>query len=360
MNIDKNLKYHFLINGIKFKNFNIFESIFFSLNLINIIYIYGSSLFCLKNIFKTNDFILKLNLFFIFSDIYVVIMSNKIEFKKNISRNFSIIISNKYKNYSIYLLRANLFVSIIISITLLIFDLKINLLNNIKFNKHYTNFFLIFYTLNLKLNIITVFFILLKNLSILFSDYINKIKVVNININNLLIHYLEVRYIYNKTIKSFNTIISNILSLYYVPVIYLLIHYNLKNFDIFYHLNSAIYILFLIIFQYLFESLQDSITYIKSNIDKSSYLKSYITRKEYLYHVETNNLNDISTNELLLKTYLLDIENSNLSDWNLLSFVINQKLRCFDIFGIEFDNSTLIYKIFSLSIILIIGKKVII
>jgi hypothetical protein len=89
-------------------------------------------------------------------------------------------------------------------------------------------------------------------------------------------------------------------------------------------------------------------------------LKSYITRKEYLYHVETNNLNDISTNELLLKTYLLDIENSNLSDWNLLSFVINQKLRCFDIFGIEFDNSTLIYKIFSLSIILIIGKKVII
>ncbi len=352
-NIDKNIKYHFLLNGIKYKEYNKYESIIYSINLINIIFVYVNILFVTK-VIKNNNLNEILSSLFIFSDIYILVYSNKVRFKKNISRNFNLVITQYYKTLSKYIFIINILLCFLISFLSLYFNYTFKFVYYRY--RAYISFCFLFYSFNIKLNILSLFFITKANLVKLFNDYLSRIKADNININKLLIHYLEIRHIYNKTINNYNFVISNILSFYYLPVLYLVTNYK---FDYFFQLNSIIYIIFLFLFQKYIEDIDSNITYIKSNIDKSNNLKNYIIRKDFNYNLKNNNIDLIDQNELNIKKYILDIENSHVIDYQLLSIVINQNLKCFDLFGLEFDNGSIIYKLVNLSIILILGKKII-
>ena len=79
------------------------------------------------------------------------------------------------------------------------------------------------------------------------------------------------------------------------------------------------------------------------------------------YNFENNSieLNNINQNELSFKNYLIDIENSQSIDWIIFNEIIRQKWKQFEVFGIEINNSSIIIKIISIFLILIIGKQII-
>ena len=107
--------------------------------------------------------------------------------------------------------------------------------------------------------------------------------------------------------------------------------------------------------------IDNNILYLKSLTDKNNFIKANLTRNSNLYDVsiQNNNFNDLNNIELDFKDYLLDLENGKSIDWLILSQILNQPLRSLEIFGINISNSTVITKIISLFIIVIIGKELI-
>ena len=120
-------------------------------------------------------------------------------------------------------------------------------------------------------------------------------------------------------------------------------------------------LIFSIIFHYFSENIDNNQKYLNSLTDKSNFIKRNLEKNTNLHHIEinSNNFDNINNNELEFKNYLIDIENGKSIDWIILSMILNQSLRPLEIFGINISNSTVITKIISLSIFIIIGKEII-
>ena len=165
---------------------------------------------------------------------------------------------------------------------------------------------------------------------------------------------------YNKTIVNFNDIMSNMIGFSSIPSFYILSNLG-KKFDFMYYNGFSIFLLMSCVFHYYLSKIDNDIDYLKSTCIKNRSISDYITRKKNIYFFESNaiELENINSNELSFKNYLVDVENSQSIDWLIFDKIINEKWRDFEIFGVKINNSSIIIKIFSLFLILILGKQII-
>ena len=361
--MDKIIKYNFLITGIKYKYFNYTELVFFILNFINILLCYSLIINFFIDLVKNY----KINKLLLFSyyciDIFLLIYCNKLNFKKEISRNYDVILSNYYKKYTKIFFCISIILSLILSILAINMD-KCLILNN-NWNKNFNKyllFFYTFYTLNLKFMLLIFFFCIFINLNDILKNFKNDIKNNPSELHNLTNQYIEIRCIYNKTISNFNSIFGNIIFFSLLPSFYIAnIKFNNKLIDIFYIINFAYFTIFILIFHLILSNFDDNIKYLKSLADKNIYIKNYLLRKKNLYSIQlnTNNFSEINLNEISFKNFILNEENSQSIDWLIFSIILRQPLNKFEAFGFELNNSNILLKLVSLCVIILIGKEII-
>ncbi len=376
--MEKLVKYNFLINGSMYNEFNIYDNIIFIINLLNIILSY---LFVIKFIILLfTDYkieYLLLSSFYIM-DLFLIYNINNKHIKKIINRNITLILPENFKIKLSNLLKLIFCISIIIASTFAI------LLNNgytfFIFTtglsgqaqplttglsgpiiNTYALFFLSFYSIHIKLSCVTFFLIFINNLTNHLTNFITIIKQNNADINNLIQQYLEIRHKYNGIIFVFNNIISNIISFSVLSCLYFILKKcNNELFDLMYIINFSFFCIFCILFHYYLNIIDDNIKYLKSLNDKNTHIKQYITRKKNLYTVQIdNNLSNIDPNEINFKNFILDMENGQSIDWLIFTNILQQSLRPIEIYGIKISNSSIITKIISIFIFVIIGKQII-
>lgn len=360
------LKIIFLFNCIFYKRYE-YNNYLYSLYILNIINYFLSFSIVLNFIyllFKDYDLQNLLILAFYIIDPFLVYSANKIGFLKNIGKNFDLLLKPKYKKISPYLYFLSFLCSISVAITSLFFD-NIKIINNswnVYFNK-YCLFFVLFYSNFLKLNICITFFLIISNISNFLKEFIDKkIKsnIQNFDINSISIEFMILKRNYNKTIVNFNNIMSNMIGFYSIPSFYILSNID-KKFDFMYYNGFSIFLLMSGVFHYYLSKIDSDIDYLKSICVKNRSISDYISRRKNIYFFESNaiELENINTNELSFKNYLVDVENSQSIDWIIFDKIINEKWRDFEIFGVKINNSSIIIKIFSLFLILILGKQII-
>jgi len=359
------IKYIFLLNGVKFLNYNNFELFIYIINLLNIIASYSLVINFVISLFKDFSLNKVFICFYYLMDIMILVNCNKLQLKKNISRYYTIILNEKYKFYTKILLLISFIISLSISI---IYCCNYNYINLIILNdwpielNKYLIFFLTFYSINLKINILIYFFIMLIKLINIQNNFIKLSKENNYELYNLANQYLEIRHSYNKIIASYNTIISSIIFCNFLPSLYIISEkFDSNLFDIINYTYFTYFGIFCIIYHYCLNILDDNIKYLKSLSDKNIYIKKNIIRKKNLYDIKANNvnLNKINSNELLFKNIIIDIENSESIDWLIYSSILHQPLRSFEIFGFQINNSKIIIKMVSISVFILIGKLLI-
>ena len=363
------LKFFLGLNCIIYKKFNYNKKdyILFSLNLINYIISHSLLLYSIYLLFVDYKIYNLMLLFYYILDFILIYFGNQISFLKVISRNYNLFLDIKYRKSSMFLMISGLILSIFISSLGIFLNIKynFNLTNNL-FNKIFSNyclFFILFYSSLSKCNISILFFTIMSNISKFLKSFIDN-KIRNNNnyyIDEISIEYLILKRNYNKTIFVFNDIIGNMIGFYTIPTFYYLSHFTKVNFDFTYYIGLVYYAFFCIFFQYYLLEINLNVYYLKSVCSKNKSINDYILRKKNIYLFEKNSLeiNKINQNELSFKNYLIDIENSQSIDWIIFDTIINQKWSQFDILGVEINNSTIIMKIFSIFLILIIGKQII-
>ena len=72
--------------------------------------------------------------------------------------------------------------------------------------------------------------------------------------------------------------------------------------------------------------------------------------------MESIDINDYDTNMILFKNYLINIENISIQDWSVFNQIIVQPWRNFEVFGFEWNNNNLIFKLISFVTILWVGR----
>ena len=352
------VKYHLLTCGIKFKEYNNFDFFLYYINLANILFVYGMTLYNLITLDKKKIFCF-IQVILILSDLLILYYANNISFKKNISRHYDLIFKTNIKYTLNKLLTFNNILCIIISAISFSKMFKINIVNNCLFFR-YIQFFIFLYSFNIKNTLLILFLSMVYNIYTIFNDFINLLKSNIENLNNITIHYIEVRHIYNKIINVNNKIISNILFLYYIPSIYFIKYIKSYNNDLFLFCNFIFYIVLIFTFQYFIEKIDDLIIYLKSMNDKSIVLKNFLIRNANNYTFnKINDINEINTKELLYKNFVLNLENGNSNDWLIFSTILNQELKTFDLFGIEINNGNLIYKLTLLTFVILFGSYIV-
>jgi len=367
--MDSFLKFMLGINCIFFKrySFDVKDYIIFTLNAINYLISHVLIFNLIYSLFENYNIYKLLLIFFYFLDFIFLYYCNQIVFLKVIARNFSLFLNPKYRNITKILMILSLFLSLVISSVGVYLNLHNNFILtsnsfNIIFN-NYSLFFLLFYSSLSKLNIAIIFFVIISNILDFLKNFIDD-KIKNTNnyyIDELSIEYLILKRNYNKTIFVFNDIIGNMITLYTIPVFYFLTNISIISFDYMYYTNVIYYVIFSSFFQYYLTKINDSNDYLNSLCTKNRSINDYISRKKNIYLFENNSieLNNINQNELSFKNYLIDIENSQSIDWIIFNEIIRQKWKQFEVFGIEINNSSIIIKIISIFLILIIGKQII-
>ncbi len=360
------LKIIFLFNCILYKRYEYdnFLYLLYILNVVNYFLSFSIVLNFVYLLFKNYDLQNLLILAFYIIDPLLIYSANKIGFLKNVGKNFDLLLKPDYKKNSPYLFLVSFLCSLSIATTSLFFD-NISIINNswnIYFNK-YCLFFVLFYSNFLKLNICITFFLIISNISQFLKDFITeKIKsnIQNFDINNISIEFMILKRNYNKTIVNFNDIMSNMIGFSSIPSFYILSNLG-KKFDFMYYNGFSIFLLMSCVFHYYLSKIDNDIDYLKSTCIKNRSISDYITRKKNIYFFESNaiELENINSNELSFKNYLVDVENSQSIDWLIFDKIINEKWRDFEIFGVKINNSSIIIKIFSLFLILILGKQII-
>lgn len=363
------LKYFLGLNCIIYKKFNYktIDYILFYINLINYLISHSLLICSIYLLFVDYKIYNLMLLFYYILDFILIYFGNQIPFLKVISRNYNLFLDIKYRKSTQILMICGLILSIFISGIGVFLNIKysFDISNNI-FNKIFNNyclFFILFYSSLSKCNISILFFTIMSNISKFLKSFIeNKIRHNNnYYIDEISIEYLILKRNYNKTIFVFNDIIGNMIGFYTIPTFYYLSHIKKVNFDFTYYIGLIYYAFFCIFFQYYLLEINSNITYLKSICSKNKSINDYITRKKNIYLFENSSIqiNNINQNELSFKNYLIDIENAQSIDWIIFDTIINQKWNQFDILGVEIDNSTLIMKIFSIFLVLIIGKQII-
>jgi len=360
------VKYNFLINNSKFRELSSIENILYYINFINALLSYCFVFKFIIGLFTNYKIEFLLLSSFYIMDLFLYYYINSINLKKVVNNNITLILTNEIKLHLKILLVSNLLISLIVASTITILfnkNFKFYIFDNnwSKEVNSYFIFFLSFYSLHLKLSLISYFIVFINNLISILSNFINLIKQNDLDVNNLIQQYLGFRHKYNGIIFVFNNIISSIISFSLLPSLFLILNkFNLKMFDFMYINNSIFFLIFCMSFHYYSNIIDDNIKYLKSLNDKNINIKEYIHRNKNLYDIKIdNNLSNIDSNELNLKNFILDMENGNSLDWLIYSNILNQNLRKIEILGIEISNSNIITKIISLFVFIIIGKQII-
>lgn len=362
--MDNIIKIDFIANGILYKDINNCK-LFYYMNLVNIItthFIIFIDIYV--NLFYKYNLALFFKNIFYFTNLLVIYYSNKSKFKKLAIKHFDMIFTSNIKQQYI-----------LISILISIISLSLSILVVIQFNFYsdwvidnfsiiylkYSLFFMSFYSLRVKLQNLLLFYLNISDLSNVFLDFTDYLKNNSIELINLLNQYLEIRRNYNKIIFCFNELFSNVVFFNYIPTIYLIS--NFRDYflgDIIYISNVIYFLTYIICYSFYLDNIDENIKYLKTLVDKDDCIKNNLLRETNLYKIKdidiSNDMN-IKESDLLFKSYIIDIENAKSVDWLIFSNILNQNLRSFEIFGLKIENSSLISKIVSLSILVIFGFR---
>ena len=274
-------------------------------------------------------------------------------------------IKDKYLSYSFIS-------SFIISLGLCIFYsiLSVNNTNFILIEQLYNNntlksiatFIYIFYSSQIRLYTIIIFFIVFYTLSVYIKDCEEIIQRENFSIPTIIQQFIEIRHKYGGAVKNLNIILSSNIFCNFISVYLMIINISESKYIDLLTIRSSIYFFISIIpFHIIISNIHNNIDGIKSIIDNNRYIRLFLERKKesYKLNIELSELANYNINELNFKNYLLEIENGDSIDWMILNNVINQKWKPFEVFGFEINNNDIIIKLFSLLILLWIGKSII-
>ena len=271
-------------------------------------------------------------------------------------------IKNKYLYYSFIF-------SFIISILLCIFYSVISLngrsfilieqLYTNTYSKFFATFIYIFYSSQIRIYSIIIFYVIFHTLSTYIKDCQEIIKRENFSIPTICQQFIEIRHKYGSAVKNLNIILSSIIFCNFISVYLMIIDISNNEYIDLLTIRSSIYFFISVIpFHFIINNISDSIDEIKSFIDNNRYIRLFLERKKETYNlnIELSELNSYNTNELNFKNYLLEIENGDSIDWMILNNVINQKWKSFEVFGFQISNNDIILKLLSLLLVLWVGK----
>lgn len=302
------------------------------------------------------------------SDFFVIIpgifdkykYKNKIQIGYIIGTIISTCLGITYIIILFYLVNQDIFYQFYISTNNL--AIKIIILIGILSNKifQYNTFFI---------NLITISCILkihhnrIKNyktkMENIISDDIKKIK-----IDILIKDYSDMKSFHSDTISALNSIFSSITMLGILGCLFTTLNYGtnfvtwLTAFDI------SCFVIVEIIFIYIIGKLKDSISYIKYLIDSPKFTDIFLNRNNNLNpELKLNKKSSMEQNIIFIKeksilTVIKSLENSDSLDWIILNDKLSEEWDNFYIFGFEFDDLTIIQKLFSIIIGFILMTKI--
>lgn len=228
--------------------------------------------------------------------------------------------------------------------------------------KFIATFSYVFYSSQIRLYSIIIFFVIFYTLSIYVRDCQTIINRENFSIPTICQQFIEIRHKYGASVKNLNIILSSNISCNFISVYLMIINLaNSNSIDMLTIRSSIYFFLSIIAFHFIITNIYDNIDEIKSIIDNNRYIRLFLERKKETYNlnIELSELNNYNINELNFKNYLLEIENGDSIDWMILNNVTNQKWKSFEVFGFELNNNDIIIKLLSLLILLLIGKSII-
>lgn len=347
------LKIDLLLNGILYKNYEYNNYLYFVyfINLFNILLAHTLAFINLYNLI--NDFnllnLLKNVLYLL--NFFIIFFSNKKKFLKLLSRNFDdILLEDDKKRYYIFTILV-----IVSSLTLSIFEVIGSKYDNNFYN--YCLFFLTFYSFKIRLSSLLYFQVIISEIESIFSEYVEYLKDHSSDIINLISQFLELKNNFNKVIFAFNEIFSIIILITYVSTIYF-IDELIKNgaYDLFLLSNTIYFVTYIICFGYYLDEINDKKDYLSSLSLKNKNVRGNLSRKTNLYTIkDISSLNDINLNEIIFKSYIVDIENGKSIDWFIFNSILCQEFKSFEIFGVKINNSSLISKLVTISLVTLIG-----
>ena len=266
------------------------------------------------------------------------------------------------------LLSATVFISILLSIIFVTFgfyNINIPLVNQLTDNiilKSFFTFFYTYYSLQIQLYGLIIFFSVFFVLSNYLEDYKELLKNNNYSIPDICQQFLEIRHKYGKAVKYLNCVLSSNITFNFIPFCMCLIKlFDSKLIDVLNIKSSIYFILSIYIFHILLSNINGSIDGIRNTIDNNRYLRQFLDRKteNYSLNINLQDLNTINNNQINFKNYLLEIENGESLDWLIINNITSQQWKSFEILGYDWNNNNIIAKLASLIVILLFGKSII-
>ena len=338
-------------------------------NLLLLFISYTPLYYGVYNIFvlKTTDQILQCMMMLNDIIIYITIMKQKqIFFTKKF---FNEDINPKLKEKIIFpLLTCTIVTSIILGIIFVILSINniniilIDQLTNNNILKSINTFFYIYYSSQIRIYSSIIFFSVFFTISNYIKNYKSLLSNSDYSIPEICQQFLEIRYKYGKGVKYLNNILSTTITFNFIPCCMLFINiFNNKSTDLLSIKSSIYFILSITFFHIILVSIDDSIASIRNIIDNNKYLRLFLERKtdNYSLNIELDELNNMNSNQINFKNYLLEIENGNSIDWMIINNITSQPWKSFEIFGYQWNNNDIISKLLSLIILLSIGKAII-
>jgi hypothetical protein len=338
-------------------------------NLLLFVISYTPLYYGIYNIFvlKSTDQILQCMMMLNDIILYFFIMRKKqIHFTKKF---YNEDINPRQKNKIIYpLLIITIVTSIILSIIFFILSINninitlINQLTNNSILKSINTFSYIYYSSQIRIYNCIIFFSVFFTISNYIKDYNILLSNNDYSIPDICQQFIEIRHKYGKGVKYLNNILSTTITFNFIPCCMLFINiFSNKPTDLLSIRSSIYFILSIIGFHIILVRINNSIDSIRNTIDNNRYLRLFLERKpdDYSLNIELEELDQINSNQINLKNYLLEIENGNSIDWMIINNITSQPWKSFEILGYEWKNNDIISKLLSLIILLWIGKSII-
>ncbi len=238
----------------------------------------------------------------------------------------------------------------------------INDLTNIFTIKILITFFYIFYSIQIQLFNIFIFFSIFIGLSNSLEEYKNLLKNNNYSIPDICQQFLEIRHKYGIAVKNLNYVLSTNITFNFFPFCILIIKlFDNLPIDTLYIKTSIYFLLSILTFHIVLSHINNSIDGIRNTIDSNRYLRQFLDRKKenYSININLNDLNGINDNKINFKNYLLELENGESIDWLIINNITSQKWKSFEILGYDWNNNNIIAKISSLIVLMLFGKTLI-
>lgn len=240
--------------------------------------------------------------------------------------------------------------------------LLIDQLTQNNYLKYLITFFYTFYSSCIRLYCCVIFFSVFFTIKTYLNDCKDIILKEEFNIITICEHFLEIKHKYSKAVNKLNFILSTNIICNFLSVHFLIIKVFENEYLDLLTVRSSIYFLISVLtFHFILADISNNTDSIKSLIDNNKYIRLFLSRKKesYQLNIELSELNSYNPNQLNLKNYLLGIENGDSIDWMILNNIINQNWKPFEILGFEISNKDIVFKLFSLLVLLWIGNEII-